>query len=441
MIGETLILDDKPTKYIITRDGRLWSENKKDYVKTREKSEGYLTVQVTVNNKSKELYLHKIVAEAYVPNPEGLECVGHRDENRKNNAVENLYWTKRRGGGSKFTKSVEEIRKSLKKSEESKLEKTPALKGENMEIIFCDEEGNEEFVYKYVYYPEVWKPIVIKGKKTFYDISTHGRVKNIKSGKILKPPVSQNGFMRTSLFLDGKLSTIVTHRLMAQTFLNTPTNCRYNLRHIDGDMANNRLENLTWVNSKEIIKIKKEVESYPYIKKDFEKLRYKKLKGFKRYLVFENGEVVDNVDNKVIKKNLDLTYFKVTLLNDNGRNISFFLHKIIASLYCENPENKKQVNHIDGNKLNNNFTNLEWCTQSENMRHSLRIGLKKSKGVRQYDKNHSLIREFNTLNEAADAVGIDKAAISRCCLRNQKTCLNYVWRYKNDDEIFQSLIK
>jgi hypothetical protein len=52
------------------------------------------------------------------------------------------------------------------------------------------------------------------------------------------------------------------------------------------------------------------------------------------------------------------------------------VHRLVAQTYIPNPENKEQVNHMDGNKANNMLCNLEWMTQSENIQHSFDIGLR-----------------------------------------------------------------
>lgn len=63
-------------------------------------------------------------------------------------------------------------------------------------------------------------------------------------------------------------------------------------------------------------------------------------------------------------------------MNINGNRKSYLTHRLVATLFIPNPENKPVVNHKDGNKYNNSVENLEWCTKSENERHAWRIGLK-----------------------------------------------------------------
>lgn len=70
-------------------------------------------------------------------------------------------------------------------------------------------------------------------------------------------------------------------------------------------------------------------------------------------------------------------YARVTLRDDFGINHEYRVNKLVALTYLPNPSNKETVNHKDGNKLNNEVTNLEWATRSENMKHAYRHNLKK----------------------------------------------------------------
>ncbi len=66
-------------------------------------------------------------------------------------------------------------------------------------------------------------------------------------------------------------------------------------------------------------------------------------------------------------------YLRIKLTKEN-KSKRIMLHRIIAEAFIPNPQNKRCVNHLDGNKKNNCIENLEWCTHSENVNHSIKIG-------------------------------------------------------------------
>lgn len=66
----------------------------------------------------------------------------------------------------------------------------------------------------------------------------------------------------------------------------------------------------------------------------------------------------------------------IQTLNLNGKAIPVKFHRLVAEAFIPNPNNLPEVNHIDGDKTNNNVSNLEWCTSSENKKHAYKLGLK-----------------------------------------------------------------
>ena len=71
-------------------------------------------------------------------------------------------------------------------------------------------------------------------------------------------------------------------------------------------------------------------------------------------------------------------YCRLHILYKNGKRINESVHRLVAKTFIDNPNNLPQVNHIDGNKENNNVSNLEWCTNQYNQIHAINTGLKQS---------------------------------------------------------------
>ena len=78
--------------YTVTEDGRVWSYKSNKFLKQTLLNRGYLQVELYNNGVGKKFLIHRLVAEAYLPNPDNLPQVNHKDENKQNNSVENLEW-------------------------------------------------------------------------------------------------------------------------------------------------------------------------------------------------------------------------------------------------------------------------------------------------------------------------------------------------------------
>lgn len=111
-------------------------------------------------------------------------------------------------------------------------------------------------------------------------------------------------------------------------------------------------------------------------------LEWKPVVGYEdSYLVSNEGDV-KSLPKKtrkftvILKQKTTKFGYKNVKLSKDGKCKDFFVHRLVAEAFCSNNKNKPFVNHIDGDKTNNNYINLEWCTASENVLHAFKTGLK-----------------------------------------------------------------
>ncbi|MFZ4262947.1 HNH endonuclease [Sphingobacterium sp. HJSM2_6] len=100
------------------------------------------------------------------------------------------------------------------------------------------------------------------------------------------------------------------------------------------------------------------------------------IKGYTKYKVNTKGEVFRVKVNHFAKlKSYKVAGYFAVSLSEGGKREIKHLHRILAETFIHNPLNKRCVNHIDGNRLNNNLINLEWVTHKENTKHAWKCGL------------------------------------------------------------------
>lgn len=159
-----------------------------------------------------------------------------------------------------------------------------------------------------------------------------------------------------------------------------------------------------------------------------------KVKALEKYV---NSGIKNN--NKVkrksvlLKQHVKLGYYEVCLTKNNKKHF-IKVHRLVAQAFIPNQNNLPQVNHKDENTLNNNVSNLEWCTAKYNCNYGNRNkniyknNPFKAIKVNQYDLNNNLINSFSSIAEASRFYKCSSLTISRYCLNITKD-KNFIWRY------------
>lgn len=146
------------------------------------------------------------------------------------------------------------------------------------------------------------------------------------------------------------------------------------------------------------------------------------------YQVSDTGEVMDLDGNIKESKLMSNGYRQIYL---DGKN--WLLHRLVATLYVDNPEDKPCVDHIDGDKSNNCANNLRWCTYKEN-NNNPNTSYKNSNGLIPVERTGKVLNVFlktyNSIKEASEDVGCDDSGICKVLYGKRNYCGGYRWRKK-----------
>lgn len=178
------------------------------------------------------------------------------------------------------------------------------------------------------------------------------------------------------------------------------------------------------------------------------KRKWKPINGYEGLYEISNlGEIKSYRKSKpkILKNIKDSNgYLVITLCKDNNKERKF-IHRIVAEHFIPNPYKYNEVNHKDENPSNPLYTNLEWCTHKYNINYGTckerisksSIGRKRSKRSidkqieRQQKKVYciELHKEFNSIKEASEFLGISDTSLSKHLKCIYKTCGGYHWKY------------
>lgn len=174
------------------------------------------------------------------------------------------------------------------------------------------------------------------------------------------------------------------------------------------------------------------------------------IKGYEKaygYKIYEDGRIIS--DRRM--KNYEIKQYenhKGYLTTDVKPYKSVSVHRLVAKAFIDNPENKEQVNHKDGNKKNNHISNLEWVTCSENIKHAFDNGLHQGnrkeknyqwngehsncKSIDMYDLDGNFLKSFKSIAIASRETGISKSCVSKCANGNSLMTKGFKFKFKGD---------
>lgn len=244
----------------------------------------------------------------------------------------------------------------------------------------------------------------VKGYEKYYTINQNGEVFSIKTKK--KLAISKDvKTLPAYRFFDKKRFT-VEELLINNGFVSLK----------DSEFIYYKDDNPFNTNINNIVVLDKNKDREKIIQKHSGK-RAKEL--YKDYFFTDDGEVYSMKNNKIKKLSPFLRhdgYYEVKI-QVNREAVHVKIHRAVATLFVENKKDNSVVNHIDGNKLNNHYSNLEWTDSFLNNEHAKLLQLNKTyklaKRACLVDKNNDILKIYDSIGQLAKDIGKDESSVAK----------------------------
>lgn len=154
------------------------------------------------------------------------------------------------------------------------------------------------------------------------------------------------------------------------------------------------------------------------------------------YMVSSYGRIKSLTSKRILSFSINRGYAYVKL-SKHGVMKSLKVHRLVAISFIPNPNNLPDVNHIDENKLNNNLSNIEWCSKQYNSKYGTRnvrtrIAMRKNgRAILRYSTNGEFIKKYQCTKDI-EYDGFDRRAVYRVCKGITRQYNNSVWRFENE---------
>ena len=150
---------------------------------------------------------------------------------------------------------------------------------------------------------------------------------------------------------------------------------------------------------------------------------FKVIKEYPFYWISRDGRIWNSLTQRYIKASAKPNgYMQVNLQCGDGRRKKEYLHRLVAITYLDNPDHLPEVDHIDGDRSNNNVSNLRWVTRSENCRNKT-----DNREVYVYNLKHELLFVCSTVAETIEKTGVSQSSIYAVLRGDFDSCKGFIF--------------